>query len=144
MNVESVMSRHVITALMDDHLDDLRRKLAQHHIHHIVIVENRKVAGVVSDRDILANLSPFIGKPSERSADAACLNRRAHQIMTRKLIAATPAMPVNQAATLLLKHGVSCLPVLDDAGGCVGIVTWRDLLRAAYQAPASGAAKAAA
>ncbi len=37
--------------------------------------------------------------------------------------------PIEEAAALLLDRGVSCLPVRDDAGEVIGIVTSRDLLR---------------
>jgi acetoin utilization protein AcuB len=61
--------------------------------------------------------------------DVASLHRRAHQIMTRGLISGSPETPVGDAALLLLNNRISCLPVLDAHGACVGIVTMRDLLR---------------
>lgn len=129
MNVESIMSRRVLTVSLDDTLRDVRDLLTSHGIHHAVVTEGRRAVGIISDRDVLANLSPFLGKACERTADAACLNRRVHQIMSRKLIVATPGTPLTDAARLLLDHGISCLPVLDPSGTCTGIVTWRDLLR---------------
>jgi acetoin utilization protein AcuB len=61
--------------------------------------------------------------------DTASLHRKAHQIMTRALISAAPDTPIGDAALLLLNNKISCLPVLDSNGACVGIVTMRDLLR---------------
>ena len=129
MNVDSIMTRHVLTVSMDSTLRHVRDLFADHGFHHAVVTEHRRVVGIVSDRDLLANISPFLGKPSERSVDAASLDRKVHQIMSRKLISVTRETPVTDAARTILEHRISCLPVLDAQGGCVGIVTWRDVLR---------------
>ena len=96
--------------------------------HHLVVTDGKRVVGVISDRDLLKNISPFIGKMSEREQDAFTLQRRVHQIMTRKLVACSPATSLAEAGKLMDGHKVSCLPVLDERGACVGIVTMRDLL----------------
>jgi acetoin utilization protein AcuB len=78
----------------------------------------------------LKNLSPFVGKAmTERAQDLATLQRRVHQIMTRKLVSTGADASVVRAAELMLEHHISCLPVVNGAGRPVGIVTWRDLLR---------------
>ena len=48
-------------------------------------------------------------------------------VMTRDLITVTPAMPIHQAARLMVEHGVSGLPVVDD-GRLVGIISEGDLI----------------
>jgi CBS domain-containing protein len=56
---------------------------------------------------------------------------RAHQIMTRQVITTTVDTPIVQAArTLLLQH-ISGMPVLDDAGKLVGVVSQGDFMRRA-------------
>lgn len=129
MNVDAIMSRHVVTVSMDSTLRHVRDLFADHGFHHAVVTEHRRVVGIVSDRDLLANISPFLGKPSERAVDAASLDRRVHQIMSRHLVSVTHDTPVTDAARAILEHRISCLPVLDAEGACVGIVTWRDVLR---------------
>ena len=67
---------------------------------------------------------------AERSQVAALLERRVHQIMTRKLVTASPDTAVANAVQTLVSSRVSCLPVVDDRGCAVGIVTWKDLFAA--------------
>lgn len=50
------------------------------------------------------------------------------QVMTRNLITVSPAMPIHQAARLMVEHGVSGLPVVDDDGRLVGIISDGDLI----------------
>ncbi len=54
---------------------------------------------------------------------------RAHQIMTRSVISVTPAATVLEAANVLLRSHISGLPVVDEAGKLVGIVSEGDFLR---------------
>jgi acetoin utilization protein AcuB len=132
MHLESIMTREVTMVSMDATLREIRHLFDSRRFHHVLVTDKHRVVGIISDRDLLRNISPFVDTPTERSMDAASLNRHAHQIMTRKLIAGTPTMSIATAAAVMLKHGISCLPVLNAQGGCVGIVTLGDMLRAAY------------
>ncbi len=129
MNLADVMTTSVVTVSMDDNLRHIRQIFDRYRFHHVIVVENGKAVGIISDRDVLKHLSPFIGKLSERAQDVDCLNRRAHQIMTRRLTHATPETPVADALVLMIQNDISCLPVLNDQGKCTGIVTSRDMLR---------------
>ncbi len=129
MLIEHVMKRQVVTVTPDDTLEHVRSLFDKHGFHHLIVVEKSKVVGVLSDRDLLRNLSPFIGKASERAQDAFLLRRHVHQIMTRKLVSVRPFTPIKDAVIMMLANTISCVPVLDDHGGCAGIVAERDLLR---------------
>jgi len=54
---------------------------------------------------------------------------RAHQIMTRNVITVTPHTTIQDAANIMLRGHISGLPVVDDAGQLVGIVSESDFLR---------------
>jgi CBS domain-containing protein len=50
------------------------------------------------------------------------------EIMTRDVITVSPAMPIHQTARLMVEHGVSGLPVVDDDSRLVGIISEGDLI----------------
>ena len=54
---------------------------------------------------------------------------RAHQIMTRKVITVKADTPVLDAANLMLQHHISCLPVVDETGRLIGMVSVGDFVR---------------
>lgn len=54
---------------------------------------------------------------------------RAHQIMTKDVIAVTPHTTIEDAAKIMLRTHISGLPVLSDAGTLVGVVSESDFLR---------------
>ena len=132
MTVESIMSRRVVTVEMDDTLDAIRGIFAHVKFHHLLVVEENKLVGVISDRDFLKAVSPFLNTMSEWTRDLATLERRAHGIMSRKPITVTKEATIKKAARLLLEKGVSCLPVTSLDGEIEGIVSWKDILRALF------------
>ena len=124
------MTPHVVTVSMDEGLRTVRQLFEEHRFHHLLVVEGRKLVGVISDRDLLRHISPFLGHDvTERTQDVATLNKRVHQIMIRKPICAHPDMMLQEAVNLILEHRISCLPVVDEQAHPVGIVTWRDVLK---------------
>ena len=56
-----------------------------------------------------------------------------HELMTTELLVVRPEAQVHEAVALLLKHQVSGLPVVDEEGALVGMVTEQDCLRAVFQ-----------
>ena len=98
------------------------------------MVHQGRLIGVLSDRDLLKHISPFVGQNMmERPQDRRTLNLRVHQIMSRRLHTVGPEVSVQVAADRMIAAGVSCLPVVGPDGSALGIVTWKDLL-AAYVA----------
>ncbi len=135
IQVGSIMSSPVHTVQMDDFLYTAKGVLDTHRCHHVVALDRTKVAGVVSDRDVLRALSPFVGNDSmERSQDANTMKRRIHQIMSRMPITINARDLVAVAAQRMIDKHVSSLPVLSEEGALVGIVTTRDILRWAVNA----------
>jgi CBS domain-containing protein len=91
--VSTIMSRHVAHVSMDDPLRRVRELFEQRRFHHLIVTETGRVVGILSDRDLLTHLSPFLGKVSEREQDAHTLDRRVHQIMSRRLVSCSPHTP---------------------------------------------------
>jgi acetoin utilization protein AcuB len=129
MLIDAIMIRSVVTVGLDDTLRTVQALFERYRFHHAIVVDQGRVVGVVSDRDLFRNLSPFIGMGSERPMDQASLNRKVHQIMSRRPITVGGGEPIASAGLLMLQHNISCLPVVDAQGGCRGVVTSRDVLR---------------
>ena len=136
MTIGSIMTTSVVTVEMDDSLNTIREIFGNLKFHHLLVVNNRKLFGVISDRDVLKALSPFIGTPSERPRDLATLSKRAHQILSRRPITVDRETGIEEAAHTLLEKNVSCLPVISPQGDIEGIVTWKDIFRAYLHNPA--------
>ncbi len=125
-----IMTIRVVTIEMDDSLEVVRDIFKKVRFHHLLVVDNEKLVGIISDRDMLKAVSPFVGTMSETTRDQATLNKRAHQIMSHHPVTVRSSCSLQEAAQLMLARGVSCLPVTTMNGEVLGIVTWKDVLRA--------------
>jgi acetoin utilization protein AcuB len=130
MSVEALMSRQPVTVELDDTLRTVREIFSHAKFHHLLVVEEGRLYGVLSDRDLLKAISPRIATASETEKDRATLNKKVHQIMTRNPVVVKPQDSVYDAIDLINKHGVSCLPVVDAENRPVGVLSWRDIFRA--------------
>jgi acetoin utilization protein AcuB len=123
------MTHRIVTVQMDDSLAVVKEIFEASGFHHLLVVENEKLVGVLSDRDYLKAISPFLNSISERIRDRATLERKVHQIMTREVITLKVTDTMVSAIGLFNRHKISCLPVIDETGKPVGIVSWRDIFR---------------
>ena len=79
--VSAIMTSRVVTVEMDDSLQVIQDIFRQVKYHHLVVVDEGKIVGIISDRDFFKAISPFVGTLSETNRDQATLEKRAHQIM---------------------------------------------------------------
>ena len=127
--LSSVMTRRLVTVEIDDPLETVKQIFDSVSFHHLLVVDSaQKLCGVISDRDLLRALSPYIGTASENARDTATLKKRAHQIMSRQPITLPPQATVAEAVRLMMEHRVSCIPVVGPGFKAIGIVSWRDVL----------------
>lgn len=128
MLIKEIMTTRVATVSMDDRLSVIKEIFEQAHFRHLLVVEDEVLVRVISDRDLLRAISPYLDTDAEMNRDTETLNRRAHQIMSRHPITISPELSLQDAAAIMLQQHVSCLPVLEN-GALVGIVSWKDLLK---------------
>lgn len=129
MLIEEIMSKTVVTVNMDDSLKTVKEIFDKTRFHHLLVTEADKLFGVISDRDLLKTLSPNIGTIAETSRDTAALNRKAHQIMTRKPITLMAHADIFDAIKIFSHHKISCIPIVDKENRITGIISWRDILK---------------
>jgi len=128
MALKNFISKKLISVDMDDELTKVKAVFSEHNIHHLLVTEDKILVGIITDRDLYMHLSPNIGTRKETHADAALLRQRAHQIMSRNLITASPSMGIYDAILKFHDHHISCIPIVDENNAPIGIITWRDIV----------------
>ena len=127
--VHRFMSRPPVAIDANATLREAHELLERHAIHHLLVEHRGRVVGVLSDRDLLRHTSPFVGTLSERTRDKHTLVRRIFELASYDLITVRHDARLHEAVASLLTHDISCLPVVDEGGEVLGVVTTRDLLR---------------
>ena len=141
MQLQNLMSKRLVTVELDDTLETVKEIFDELKLHHVLVVEARQLIGVVSDRDLWKALSPYIDSTVETARDVATLHKRVHHVMSRKPLTLQADERVSAAIELMLVHRISCVPVVDGDNVPVGIVSWRDILKAVGQKLDTGVAE---
>lgn len=129
MTIETIMSCDVITVTPDTTLTEIRSLLHEKGFNHLLVVEpDDTLCGVISDRDVLKAVSPFLDTYSEEHRDVKTLSQPASEIMESDPITVGPDTEIKKASEVLLENRVSSLPVVQREG-LEGIVTGKDLLQ---------------
>ncbi len=125
MEVEEIMVQKVITVDADATVREAVKIMNQHEIGCLIATEPGRIVGIITERDLLK-------KVLEESKDPTKIKVR--EIMSKKLVVATPTMNVTDAVRLMLKCNVKKLPIVVD-GHLVGLMTLTDIARAAHIEP---------
>ena len=111
--VKEYMTREVATVTPDETVAQVAKRIAETGHDGFPVCEGRKVEGFVSARDLLL------------AEDEAPV----FKVMSQDLIVAHPEMNVTDAARVILRSGIQKLPVVNDAGNLVGIISNADVVR---------------
>ena len=140
MNVKDVMTSDVVTVRPEASLKDVAAILTERRISGVPVVDEAgKVAGVVSEGDILfkergpserTGVLAWFADPYDVEEQLKLAARTAAEAMTAPAKTIAPWRLVSSAAAEMLDEGVNRLPVVDEEGRLVGIVTRADLVRA--------------
>lgn len=127
MLVRSRMTAELITAAPSTTLAEALTLTRTHRIRHLPIVENGRLAGVVSDRDLRLAMPPIWAEEQD-DLRKALGSKTVREVMVSSIISTTPDTPIEQAAKLFYEHRIGCLPVMEGEQ-LVGILTETDVLR---------------
>jgi acetoin utilization protein AcuB len=130
MLVRDVMSAPVLTIPPSTTLRDAAALLHERSIRHLPVVEEGRLVGVITDRDLRCVTSTLCESPYDAGAPVA-------RAMARPPVTADPMDAVEEAARAMRERKIGCLPVVQD-GSVVGIVTGMDLLDAIIRMAGAG------
>lgn len=136
MKLGEIMSKEVLTIEDSASMAFAADTMEGHRIRHLIVLSGGKLAGILSQRDILRT-SPSPATSLSRYEMIYLLNRlSAREIMNREVITARPELEAEEAAKIMLEKRIGALPIVD-RGEIVGIVTRSDLLRVLCQKSAT-------
>ncbi len=129
MKVRELMSTELVTLTEDETLAHAQRCMERGRIRHLPVVRERSLVGLVTHRDLLAASFSIFAEVEADEQRWVFLTVPVSEVMHRDLLTVGPETPVAEAARILLRSKYGCLPVVDEAGRLVGLVTEADFLR---------------
>ncbi len=123
MPVAEICNRDVVILKRDDTILEAAKLMRQHHVGDVLVVEERGgiriPVGIVTDRDLVVEImAPELDQKVITVGD----------IMIRELVTVKESVGVFEAIQYMRGKTVRRLPIVDENGGLVGILTLDDLL----------------
>jgi CBS domain-containing membrane protein len=116
-----------VTLKPEDTLDLANDVISLGRIRHIPVVEDGRLIGLLSERDMLgAAAATIFGLKKSKSALLKTFLIK--DVMKKKVVTVTLETPIKDAAHLMKENRIGCVPVVS-AGALVGLVTTTDILR---------------
>ena len=114
MKIEEIMSEDVTCINLDERLSVVRELFIKHKFHHLMVIDQKKkLVAVISERDYLKATNSNLELPTASDKDLAMLNKRGHQIVSKKLVTIKQFSSFSAAIKTFHDTGVSCLPVIN-------------------------------
>jgi acetoin utilization protein AcuB len=129
LRVCDIMSVAPVTIPASASVCTARTLMQQCNIRHLPVLEDGRLVGILSDRDVRLLLPSPATSLSVREIPPLLDKLTVGAVMTRFVMAVTPDCPVTEAIGRILGHKIGALPVLKDRQ-VVGIMTRTDVLRA--------------
>ncbi len=145
---EDIMTREVITVSPGDDVEKAARLLLENNISGLpVITEDGRVAGMISEADIIfrqkkvdaPSYSVILGavvylKSPQRYIEELkrTVALTVEELMNKNLHTVGPEATVEEISTVMVEKGVNRVPVVDEKGRLLGIVTRQDIIRTVH------------
>lgn len=145
LNISKIMTKKVITVSPEDSIFEVQSVLFNNKISRVMITKNKKPVGIITYRDFIPvktfDLQKEFIDPAERTEISSnqqlnefnvnkmsyLLTFSAKDIMTKELVITYPNNDVYTAAILMIRHGISGIPVIRNQK-LVGIITKSDIV----------------
>ena len=127
MKVVDVMTKDPLTLTPTDAIGQADELMNTNKIRQLPVVKGKELVGIVTDRDVRSFLSGSLLESPE--ARESALTSEVREIMTTEPITVSPDDDLQEAIELMIDERIGGIPVVDEAEGLVGIVTYVDVLR---------------
>ncbi|RMD97617.1 MAG: CBS domain-containing protein [Deltaproteobacteria bacterium] len=129
LTVADIMTEEVVTLNEDEFMDLAETLMEIGRIRHLPVVDaNGVVKGLVTHRDLLRmSISEVVDLDAEERKEILS-NIPVVQVMRKEVMLTSPETSLLEAARFMQEHKYGCLPVVDEEGVLVGIVTEADFI----------------
>ena len=139
MFVRDRMSSPVVTVAPDTPFQEALQLMRDHGFRRLPVVDTKDtLVGIVSERDLLHAEPSSATSLSIWEVHYLLWKIQVRELMTKDVITTTSDTPIEDAASLMVTHRIGGLPVVDDHGRVIGIITETDIFKTFVEMFAGG------
>ena len=129
MFVINRMTKNPITVTPDAKIDEVSNLIKVKKIRRIPVVENGKLVGFFSDRDLMRVAPSPATTLSRYEINSLLAKMCVRDIMQKKVISVNVDATIEEAALLMHKNKIGGMPVVSNVGAVVGVITETDIFK---------------
>ena len=126
--VREIMMGSPVTLTPQDTLDLANDVISLGRIRHIPVVDNGKVVGLLTERNLIGAAANRIFGLKRKSRSALLKSELVKNVMKKRVVTVAPDTSIKEAARLMAEKKIGCVPVISH-GTLVGLVTTTNILR---------------
>ena len=126
--ISEIMTEDVQTVEKNKNLGEVIDILKEYSVHHVPVVSNGKLVGLVSLSDVLEFNINRLSQPGVTAELPPVEESTVEEVMETQLITLSTSSSVLKAAEILSQGEIHSIPITDDSGNLAGIVTSSDLI----------------
>jgi len=126
--VREIMMGSPVTLKPEDTLDLANDIISLGRIRHIPVVEDGRLVGLLSERDLMGAAATTIFRLKQKSKSALLKSVLIKDVMKKKVVTVKPDTRIKDAVHLMKGKTIGCVPVVS-GGAVVGLVITIDILR---------------
>lgn len=130
MFVVNRMTKNPITVTPETKIDEAANLMKTREFRRLPVVENGKLVGFISDRDIMRVAPSPATTLSRYEINSLLAQIEVKDIMQKKVIAVNVDATIEEAALLMYKNRIGGMPVVSSVGAVVGVITETDIFKA--------------
>lgn len=135
MNVAGLMTSPPVCVTPGHSLPDAARLMRQRGIRRLPVLDGAQLVGIVTDRDLREAMPGRVTTLSMWEATTGLAGVSVGDVMRRSVVTTPPDAEARDAAYTLLRWRIGGMPVVDDSGAVIGMLTVTDLLHAYARMP---------
>lgn len=129
MFVADRMAKNPVTVTPDTSLDDAALAMKQGHFRRLPVVEDGKLVGFFSDKDLM-RVAPSPATTLSRYEERSLLAKlKVADIMNKDVVSVREDATIEEAALLMYDKKIGGLPVISQVGAVVGVITETDIFK---------------
>lgn len=129
MFVINRMTKNPITVTPDTKIDEVSNLIKVHKIRRVPVVENGKLVGFFSDRDLMRVAPSPATTLSRYEINSLLAKMCVRDIMQKDVISVNVDATIEEAALLMYKNKIGGMPVVSNVGAVVGVITETDIFK---------------
>ncbi|MEB3851845.1 MAG: CBS domain-containing protein [Desulfurococcales archaeon] len=122
VTVSSILGRSVVSVKPDATVGEAAKLMRDHRVGSVLVMEGERLVGIVTERDMAYRVL----------AEGRGPETPVREVMTSDVVTIRDSATLAEAARLMLGLGIRHLPVVDNRGKVIGVVSLRDLAKAIW------------